>query len=329
MFKIKPKISDVAKAAGVSPTTVSRVMNKRGYISEETRQKVYDAMKKLNYIPNDLARSLYNKRSNLIGLIVPTTANPFYGELTARIEHFCALAGLKVLLCNSLHNAEKEAHYWEMLRRNQVDGVIVCTYNRGLIDVSEQMPTVAFDHYLSSGIPVISSDNYAGGELAAATLIEAGCKCIVHINGPAELETPANLRRSGYEAVMQRYGLPAMTYEIRSILSQAEAEAAICALFDHQPNMDGVFASDDSIALKVIQEARRRNKRVPEDVKVIGYDGTEFVRQHVPELTTIKQPMATMAETAVQILIQQIEQPDKALEKEYVHSIELVRGHSV
>lgn len=120
-----------------------------------------------------------------------------------------------------------------------------------------------------------------------------------------------------------------MTYEIRSILSQAEAEAAICALFDQQPQMDGVFASDDSIALKVIQEVRRRNKRVPEDVKVIGYDGTEFVRQHVPELTTIKQPMITMAETAVQILIQQIEQPEKALEKEYVYSIELVRGNSV
>lgn len=181
---MKPKISDVAKAAGVSPTTVSRVLNDRGYISEETRTNVYQAMEKLNYLPNDLARSLFSKRSNLIGLIVPTTSNPFYGELTARIEHHCAEAGLKILLCNSLYNVEKEEKYWEMLRRNQVDGVIVCTYNRGLIDYdTHHLPTVAFDHYLSSNIPVVSSDNFKGGELATRHLIAEGCKTIVHING--------------------------------------------------------------------------------------------------------------------------------------------------
>lgn len=326
---MKPKIRDVAKVAGVSPTTVSRVLNNRGYISDETRKNVYQAMEKLNYLPNDLARSLYNKRSNLIGLIVPTTSNPFYGELTARIEHHCAENGLKVLLCNSLYNLEKEEKYWEMLRRNQVDGVIVCTYNRGLIDYdNHHLPTVAFDHYLSSRIPVVSSDNYTGGELATTHLISKGCKQIVHINGPGDLETPANLRRKAYESVMEKAGLTAFTCEIEPILKQDATAVAVANLFDEWPNMDGVFASDDSIALTVIREARKRNMHVPNDMKVVGYDGTEFVTLLAPELTTVKQPIDEMANTAVIELVKQIEQPNEPIAGELVHKVTLKNGTS-
>ncbi|GAF11379.1 sucrose operon repressor ScrR, LacI family [Bacillus sp. JCM 19045] len=326
---MKPKISDVAKAAGVSPTTVSRVLNDRGYISEETRTNVYQAMEKLNYLPNDLARSLFSKRSNLIGLIVPTTSNPFYGELTARIEHHCAEAGLKILLCNSLYNVEKEEKYWEMLRRNQVDGVIVCTYNRGLIDYdTHHLPTVAFDHYLSSNIPVVSSDNFKGGELATRHLIAEGCKTIVHINGPGNLETPANLRRNAYETVMAEAGLPAFTCEIEPILKQESTAVAVAALFDEKPGIDGVFASDDSIAMTVIREARKRNKTVPTDVKVVGYDGTEFMKLLAPELTTIEQPIDAMAQTAVATLIAQIEHPTKSIETDLIHDVRMKKGTS-
>ncbi len=139
---MKPKIEDVAKLAGVSPTTVSRVLNNRGYISEKTKTKVEAAMQELNYFPNDVARSLFNKRSHLIGLILPTTANPFFGELTFHIENYCAANGYKVLLCNSLNQVDKEERYLEMLLRNQVDGIIVGTHNRGLsITISKTWPS--------------------------------------------------------------------------------------------------------------------------------------------------------------------------------------------
>src|SRR5699024_4288614 len=105
---MKPKIQDVARIAGVSTTTVSRVPNDRGYISQKTRDKVYSAMKEINYVPNDLARSLFNKRSYLIGVIVPSTNHPFFGELVADIENICNEKGYKVLLCNSLHQPDKE-----------------------------------------------------------------------------------------------------------------------------------------------------------------------------------------------------------------------------
>src|SRR5690606_28060339 len=149
-------------------------------ISDKTREKVQKAMNELNYFPNEVARSLFNKRSNLIGIIVPTTTNPFFGELTFHLENICASRGYKVLLCNSLNQIDKEEKYLEMLLRNQVDGIIVGTHNQGILDYHKQnLAVVAVDRYLSETIPVVSSDNYEGGKIATELLISEGCKDIV------------------------------------------------------------------------------------------------------------------------------------------------------
>lgn len=170
---MKPSIHDVAKIAGVSSTTVSRVLNNRGYISEKTKDKVYKAMEEINYFPNDLARSLFRKRTNLIGLIIPNSSNPFFGELAFYIESICTSKGYKLLLCNSLNRIDKEEKYLEMLIRNQVDGVIAVTYNRGILNYHQQnLPIVAIDHYLSEKVPVVGSDNFDGGKKAAELLIK-------------------------------------------------------------------------------------------------------------------------------------------------------------
>ena len=110
-----PTIKDVAEKAGVTVTTVSRVLNNRGYISEATRKKVYKVMEELNYQPNELARSLYRGKSNLIGLIIPTVSHPFFGELSAYIEGYAHSKGYKILLCNSQLEREKEKEYIENL----------------------------------------------------------------------------------------------------------------------------------------------------------------------------------------------------------------------
>ncbi|GLC87133.1 LacI family DNA-binding transcriptional regulator [Lysinibacillus piscis] len=305
---MKPKISDVAKAAGVSPTTVSRVLNNRGYISQETRDNVERAMKEVNYFPNDVARSLFNKRTNLIGIIVPQTSNPFFGELTFHIESICASLHYKVLLCNSLNRVDKEKNYWEMLMRNQVDGVIAVTYNRGLVNGHEKpLPIVTIDHYLSPTIPVVSSDNYAGGVQATELLIAKGCQHILHINGPLKLETPANLRRKGYETVMQQHGRKAITYEVANALDRGEQQKVIAQLFQEHPQVDGIFASDDLVAATVIAEAQKYGKHIPKDLKVIGYDGTETCQTLLPSLTTIRQPIELIAQKAVEVLLKEIE----------------------
>lgn len=325
---MKPKIKDVAELAGVSPTTVSRVLNNRGYLSKQTRLKVGQAMADLNYVPNDLARSLYKKRTNLIGFVFPSTANSFYGELIARMENICFDLGYKVLLCNSSSQPEKEELYVTMLLGNQVDGIISGAHNRGIKDYQRSnLPVVGIDRYLSKNIPVVSSDNYQGGRLATELLIQKGCTSIIHINGSRELETPANKRRDAYEDVLKDAGMPYLTYEIPARASEQQILLLIKQLFDENPEVDGVFASDDHLAARVLTEAKRRKISVPKQLKLVGYDGTESIRTILPELTTIQQPLDIMAEKAVHTLIQEIEgHYDLVDTKEFVFPVKLIEG---
>ncbi|GAB2572809.1 LacI family DNA-binding transcriptional regulator [Gracilibacillus alcaliphilus] len=302
---MKPKIKDVAKVAGVSPATVSRVLNNRGYISEKTRENVYKAMKDINYFPNDLARSLFSKRTNLFGIIIPTINNPYFGELVFHMENICADLGYKVLLCNSLNRVDKEKKYWEMLVRNQVDGVIVATHNRGLVDNQEQynLPIVAIDQYLSDKIPIVGSDNYGGGQLATNYLLEKGCRKIVHFNGPLDLETPANLRRKAYEDVITKAGRVPITYEIKDVFSQKIQLDVIERLFAEHPDVDGVFTSDDLMASTLLEAANRKGK----DIIIVGYDGASTTRLLLPNLKTIQQPVQLVAETSIKALVEIVE----------------------
>ncbi|MEK3806961.1 LacI family DNA-binding transcriptional regulator [Bacillus sp. FSL H8-0547] len=324
---MKPKIEDVAKLAGVSPTTVSRVMNNRGYISSQTKEKVEKAMNELNYFPNDVARSLFSKRSNIIGLILPTTSNPFFGELTFHIESICASMGYKVLLCNSLNQIDKEEKYLEMLLRNQVDGIIVGTHNQGILDYHKRgLAVVAIDRYLSDTIPVVSSDNYAGGKSATELLLSNGCKCIVFLDGVGELETPARLRRKAYLDLMKEHGREPVIYEIPEVFNPESQRAVVTKMYNEWPEVDGVFAANDLFAATIINEARNYGKEVPGNLKVVGYDGTETVRVLMPQLTTIKQPVDQIGKAAIDILMKEISGEFSDLPREITLPIEVIRG---
>ncbi|WP_221568234.1 LacI family DNA-binding transcriptional regulator [Pseudalkalibacillus sp. A8] len=320
---MKPKIEDVAKVAGVSPTTVSRVLNNRGYIGEKTREKVYRAMEQINYYPNEIARSLFIKKTFLIGLIFPTTNNPFYGQLIFHLENIAASLGYKVLLCNSQGREDKEKSYLKMLQRNQVDGIIAGAHNKGIKEYEDPtLPVVGIDRYLSEKIPVVSSDNYDGGKLATQLLIDKGCKNIIHINGPLSLETPANLRRKAYEDVMKANQLKPLTYEY--VLDNS----IFPRLFEENPNVEGIFASDDIIASHVIREAKNRNIKIPENLKIIGYDGTETTKLLLPELSTVEQPIKEIATKALEILMNQINKEDDDIHPETILPVRLIESET-
>lgn len=316
----KVKLDDVAEKAGVSKTTVSRVLNNRGYISEKTRKKVHDAIEELNYQPNEIARSLFINKTFIIGLIFPTTTNPFYGQLIFHLENISESLGYKVLLCNSLGREDKEREYLRMLQRHQVDGIISGAHNRGIEEYNNSsLPIVAIDRYLSEDIPVVSSDNYDGGKKATQLLIEKGCKQIIHINGSPELETPANLRKKAYEDVMKKNQLHPITY--------INQNNYIERLFNENPNVDGIFASDDLIAAQVVREAKKRNINIPNDLKVIGYDGTEIAELLISELSTIQQPIKEMAELAIKLLMSQIN-GESLSQIEWQLPIKLIEGET-
>lgn len=325
--EMRPKLNDVAKYAGVSPTTVSRVLNDRGYISEKTRKKVYEAISAINYFPNEMARTLSTKQSNIIGLIFPTITNPFFAELVFHIEMQCEKLGYKVFLCNSLNHADKEKKYLDMLISNQVDGIIVGSHNRGVFEkVVTNLPIVALDQFISDSAPIISSDNYAGGKLATEHLIKKGCKKVIHISGPSNLNTPTHLRTVAYKEVMSKYGLEPIIYETHQTFNPRSNDDMIMRMFEEVPDVEGIFASDDVIAAKCYYKALSSGKNVPDDIKIVGYDGTETAEGFLPQLTTIKQPISKMAERAVKLLDNKIKGESICIDSNEILEIQFIEG---
>ena len=206
----KPGIKEVAAVAGVSPTTVSRVLNNRGYISQETRDKVHAAMERINYTPNDIARAMLNGRLNLIGMIVPFVSSPFHAQVVQAVERTLAENGFKMLLCNSANRPDLERSYIDMLRRNMVDGVIVNSLNIGAEAYAEMgLSLVGIDCDLGEGSVQIASDSYGIGELATRRLIDDGCRRILCLRSNSRMRMPANKRTDAYLDVVEQAGLSA------------------------------------------------------------------------------------------------------------------------
>lgn len=299
-----PNIKDVASLAGVSVTTVSRIMNNRGYISEETKNKVYDAMEQLNYHPNEIAKSLYTKKSNLIGLILPDISTPFYAEETKYIEEYLYMNGYKLMLCNASNNCIREKEYISMLQRNQVDGIIIGSHTLKLEEYMKlKLPIVALDRYLGKNIPVISADHVQGGTLAANELIRVGCKNVLQFEGNSQVKTPSNERHSAFTDIMKKNNVNCSSVEFPvNFFSLENYSSLIKKALDDYPNIDGIFATD-TVALAVIKELLLRNLTIPDDIKVIGYDGIALCSIASPTLTTIRQPIRELANSAVSTLL--------------------------
>lgn len=325
---MKAKIDDVAKLAGVSKTTVSRVMNKRGYLSDKTIKKVHDAMDELNYQPNVVARQLFKQETKLVGLIFPTVNNPFFGQLVAAMEKKLFSQGFKVLIGDSMNDPEKEKLYLRELMSHQVDGLIVGAHNQGIKEYQNtNLPIIAIDRIMNNDIPVVSSDNYQGGKMATELLIEQGAKVIIHTNGPKSLKTPAQKRRQAYEDTMIEHGLKPIIYRIDFNIDPDEKSKIIKNIFKEHPDVDGMFISNDMDAAQVIDIAQNLGYKVPEDLKIVGYDGAETTRILLPNLTTIIQPIDQMAETAVNMLVARIS--DSNVGEDKVLPVKVWRGKTV
>jgi LacI family sucrose operon transcriptional repressor len=296
-----PTIKDVAKKAGVSVTTVSRVLNNRGYISEATRRKVYQAMEELDYHPNEGARSLFRKKSNIIGLIVPTVAHPFFGELTSYLETYAYSRGYKVLICNSQLNALKEQEYIWMLRRNQVDGIVMASHTLEVEEYKKlNLPVVSFDRFISSRIPYVTSDNYQGGRLAVEHLLQRGCTKIAHLCGSLDLDMLANQRHRAFMNVAEEKNIPYCTVQTDvNVFEVDEYEELLTDLLVRHPDLDGLFLNSDIMAIAAIKVCGKLGMRIPQDIKIIGYDDVSIASLVSPQITTIRQPLAQMSELSV------------------------------
>ncbi|MDQ0720532.1 LacI family transcriptional regulator [Paenibacillus sp. W4I10] len=299
-------IKDVAQLAGVSVATVSRVINDRGYVHADTRKKVEDAVKALNFSPNEVARSLYKRKSKLIGLLLPDIANPYFPQLARGVEDRMQEQDYRLIFGNSDEDERKEQDYIQTFIQNNVVGVISSTnYPHSSIYEKLKIPVVFLDR-TSLDRPSVYADGREGGRLAAREIIKRGSRRITVMQGPSQIR-PAQDRFEGAIEIIRDAGLD---YRVIQTTSFSINEAGVWAeeLFRKYADTDGVIASNDIAAMAVLHEAARIGRKVPDDVQVIGFDDIPMSSLLSPALSTIHQPAYEMGREAAGLLIQLVEQ---------------------
>lgn len=318
---------DVAEKAGVTVTTVSRVINDRGYIAEKTRQKVYQVMEELNYRPNAVARSLSKKKSNILGVILPVVNHPFFSSLLSYLEEYAYQNNYKVMLCNSQMDAKKEKEYINMLRAQQVDGIFLASHTLDIAaEIKVDLPVLSFDRKIE-GMPYICSDNNQGGRLAAEHLIAQGAKNLAYIGGSLKLNLLSNQRYYAFKDRAAEAGLTVENFQCQlDSFDRNEYQQLAAQIFALNKKIDGIFASSDLIAAAVIKEAKNNMIKVPKDLKVIGYDDLELSQLYSPEITTISQSAEKIAQKSVNLLLELIAGAN--IEQNNILDVELIKRES-
>lgn len=307
-------IKDVAKKANVSVATVSRVINNTGYVNVETRKIVKDAIDDLGYVPNELARSLFNKRSNIIGLIVPHISTYFFAELIESLEDAITKKGYKLMIFNSKDDIDLEKKYINVFNQYNIDGLIlVANTQSAKLYVNLKIPVLSIDHIIDNSIPSITSDNIQGGKLAALKLLESGVKEVIHFRGPSNLITVID-RSKGFYQVMDDNNINVSSFDLDFKTPDLND---IEMFIKKHPNVDGIFCSSDIIAVYVMNILQKLGYSIPDDVQVIGFDNIQLSEVIIPRLTTIAQPIIEIGDVAITKLIKLI----KKEELKEIHSV--------
>lgn len=330
-------IYDVARQAGVSPSTVSRVMNSPEIVASYTRQKVMQVMKELSYIPSMIAASMPRNRMNYIGLIIPDITNIFFSNIIRGIQDVCEKHGYNVLVVNSDDSQEKEGRYLKLLYSRRVDGVIMTVagyreekYSEEELSLMKKMHMVLIDREINGlATPIIKVDNFAGAYSAVRYLLSMGHKRIMYIAGIEGTKTNQE-RRKGYLAALKK----AHINWKKELVADFRLDTAYQKIMHHWPQLKNsnqlptaIFAANDLMAIGVLKAFAQLKIQVPEDVSIIGFDNIPFSDCTYPPLTTIDQPTYLMGQKAVETLLKLIDKKD--IKKSIELKTELIERGSV
>ena len=312
-------IRDVAAKAGVSTATVSRIINNKGQATPETIARVRAIIKELGYRPNVVARSLTSGKSNTIALLVPTINNPFFPELARGIEDVANSYGMNVFLCNTDDEREKVTNYLVSLQERYVDGVIINSLNltnEDLVELhSNGIPTVTLDRTFSTHeFSSITVKHRIGSQLATKHLIDIGCKRIGLIRGPED-DFTAVQRMWGYRDYVKEFDWFDQSWIALGDFSVKSGYLCMKELFQRHPDIDGVFASNDLMAIGLLKAAHEWGRKVPDELAIIGFDGIDMSQYTTPPISTIKQPIYEMGKMAMEELIRLIREPESESSK--------------
>lgn len=308
-------IKDVARQAGVSVATVSRVINKKEPLTEKTIKKVNDAIEELGYYPNTYARTLVGRKDNVLGVMLPYFNNPFHSELAQEIE-LCAKENHFHILFTATGNSDEERfRSLEYLLSRQVRGIIISTFISPELAMEMrrrcEVPILELLNHLLEESCSVMSDDRQGGILAARHLYSKNCKKVVHVGGRLEVYRYADERTYAFEKECQKLGMSCKVYKNRKdVIDLSAMRDLINLVFYENEGMDGIFFSNDILAAQGVSYALTQGYRIPDDIRIMGYDGIFMSELMYPLLTTVQQNFHLLAQTAIRNIIDMINGED-------------------
>ena len=324
-----PSIKDVAKTAGVSTATVSRVLANHSRIKDETRQRVMEAVEQLNYRPNLIARSLRAQKSAKIGLVVSDIRNPFFTAIGRAVEDSAYEQGYSVLMCNTDENPEKEELYLNVLHDENVAGVIFSPtkqFSARFKSYNSNIPYVMIDRFVENkDVDMVLLDNAAAGYELTTHLIENGYRKLAGLFGDASTTAPERSR--GFHKALKDHALnPLATYIIAPRIRPGY-ETTI-TLLTQKEKPDAIFTSNSMLTAGAFQAIRDSKLIVPNDIALVGFDETTWGELVDPPITLIAQPTEEIGRTATELLFQRIDEPNRSPKTVILKGKLIARGSS-
>ena len=323
-------IKDVAKAAGVSTATVSRVLSNGLHVRPEVRERVMTAVEQLEYRPNLVARSLRSQQSTTVSLIVSDIRNPFFTSLSRAIEDTTYEQEYSIILCNTDENPEKEAIYLNLMQDTGVAGVIISPTRQTVANFSSSnfpFPIVVVDRSIPNGdVDTVLLDNIDAAYRLTTHLIEQGYKQI----GALCTEMGTGLERQlGYEKALRAHGLAPKAEHMKYVLPRLEAGyAATLKMIDTAEPPDALFTMNSLLAAGALQAIQERHLTIPDDIALVTFDETTWATLVQPAITLIAQPTYEIGKTAAELLLQRIADPGRSTRQVILKGQLLVRGSS-
>ncbi len=306
-------IKDVAQAAGVSASTVSHVINETRHVAPLTRKKVEEVIQLLGFQPSMMARALKVKRTNIIGMLVSNSSNPFFADVVRGVEEGCYQHNFSLILCNSGHQSDRQLANLNTLLQRRIDALLVMTTKTDpalyqQLSKLGKLPKAILDSAPHPNACTLQDDSVLGGRLATEHLIKSGLTKIGCLMGP--LDHPRSIERyKGYKSAMEAAGLPVeVKWQSTGFLTASGGYEGMKQILEVDSQPEAIFAFNDLMAMGAYRAIKERGLRIPEDISVIGYDDVEYTSYMAPTLTTIKQPSFELGLSAAQTLINHLEE---------------------
>lgn len=329
---MRPTLNDVAKQSGVSTATVSRIINGQSGYTEKTRQKVLNIIQKIGYRPNAVARGLVKKRTNTIGVLLPSLSSRLASALLKGIESSAHKLDYSVIICDTESNGKRTIEYLDVLSEKQIDGIIITSewlkevYEEAIMKM--EIPVVLVLTTSSHlQIPYIKVDDYLASYQATEYLIEKGHRKIGMISGRKKDKLAGLPRIEGYKNAMSDHNLKfsesCITY---GDFAYKSGMSCMEKLLERFPELTAVFAASDEMAVGALSCAYKRGIKVPDDLSIIGYDDTQDAEMAIPPLTTVHQPIYEMGKKAVAMLLSTKETVESVIMPHHIVERDSVRG---